>query len=64
MHASHPKCQMKWNVQMKRWHEIPRIRAWTVMCAQANVNHTISGQGTCISTLDHSTTTPRANKIG
>ncbi len=23
---------MKWNVQMKRWHELPRIRTWTVMC--------------------------------
>ncbi len=27
----------------------------------ANVNHTISGQGTGICTLDHSTTTPRAH---
>ncbi len=28
---------------------------------KANVDHTISGQGTGISTLDHSATTPRAN---
>ncbi len=28
--------------------------------AKANVDHTISGQGTGISTLDHSATTPRA----
>ncbi len=27
---------------------------------KANVDHTRSGQGTGISTLDHSTTTPRA----
>ncbi len=27
--------------------------------AQANVDHTLSGQGTAVSTLDHSATTPR-----
>ncbi len=30
---------------------------------KANVDHTISGQGTVISTLDHSATTPKANYI-
>ncbi len=30
---------------------------------KANVDHTISGQGTGISTLDHSATTPRANDV-
>ncbi len=31
--AGHPKCKVKWNVQMKRWHETPRIRTWAdVMC--------------------------------
>ncbi len=30
---------------------------------KANVDHTISGQGTGISTLDHSATTPRAKLI-
>ncbi len=28
---------------------------------KANVDHTICGQGTAISTLDHSATTPRAS---
>ncbi len=28
---------------------------------KANVDHTISGQGTAVSTLDHSATTPRAS---
>ncbi len=32
-----------------------------LVCAKANVDHTISGQGTAMITLDHSATTPRAN---
>ncbi len=60
-HVGHPKCQMKWNLQMKRddmkstWNT---ILSWYV--PKANVDHTISGQGTAISTLDHLATTPRA----
>ncbi len=30
-HTGHPKCQMKWNVQMERWYEQPRIRTWAYM---------------------------------
>ncbi len=31
-----------------------------LICAKANVDHTISDRGTADSTLDHSATTPRA----
>ncbi len=43
---------MTWNTQDMnlRWY-IPK----------ANVDHTISGQGTAVSTLDHSATTPKFN---
>ncbi len=30
---------------------------------KANVDHTISGQGTAISTLDHSSTPPKGSKV-
>ncbi len=35
--------------------------SWNV--STANVDHTISGQGTFIHILDHSATTPRAKQI-
>ncbi len=31
-HTGHPKCQVKWNVQVKRWHKIPSIQTWADMC--------------------------------
>ncbi len=59
MLKGHPNVQMKYNVQMKRWHEIPRIQTWARYVSKANVDYIISGQGIGISTLYHSTTTPR-----
>ncbi len=45
--------KMTWNTQDKHLSSyVPK----------ANVDHTTSGQGTGISTLDHSATTPRAER--
>ncbi len=39
------------------WNNQDTNLSWYV--PKANVDHTISGQGTAVSTLDHSATTPR-----
>ncbi len=46
----------KWKVDMKYPVYEPEL-----VCAKANVDHTISDQRTAISTFNHLATTPRAN---
>ncbi len=52
---------VKWN-EMYKWKDDMKHQgmnlSWYV--PKDNVDHTISGQGTAVSTLDHSATTPRA----
>ncbi len=62
MYAGHPKCEVKWNVQNEKmtWNTQDTNPSWYV--PKANVDHTIGGQGTAFSTLDHSATTQRAKK--
>ncbi len=49
--------EMKCTNEKMTWHTQDTNLSWYM--AKANVDHTISGQRTVISTLDHSATTPR-----
>ncbi len=53
---------VKWN-EMYKWKDDKKYSGYEPeqLCAKANVDHTISGQGTGISSVDHSATTPRVN---
>ncbi len=53
--------KMKCTNQKITWNTQDTNLSWYV--PKANVDHTISGQGTVISTLDHSATIPRAKII-
>ncbi len=51
--------EMKYTNEKMTWNSHDTNLSWYV--PKANVDHTISGQGTAISTLDNSITTPRAS---
>ncbi len=51
--------EMKCTNEKMTWNTHDMNLSWYM--SKANVDHTISGKGTAISTLDHMATTPRAN---
>ncbi len=54
---------VKWN-EIYKWKDDMKHPGYvSSYVPKANVDHTISGQGTGISTLDHSATIPRANIV-
>ncbi len=53
--------EMKFINEKMTWNTQDTNLSWYV--PTANVDHTVSGQGTAISTLDHSATTPRVYSI-
>ncbi len=52
--------EIKWTNEKMRWNA--QDMSLSSYVSKANVDHTISGQGTATSTLEHSATTPRAEK--
>ncbi len=56
--AHKPPKSVKWN-EMYKWKDDMKHPGYEYV-PNANVDHTISGQGSAVSTLDHLATTPRA----
>ncbi len=48
---------------MYKWKDDTQDTNLSWYVPKANVDHTFSGQGTAVSNLDHSVTTPKANNF-